>query len=191
MPRRPGRPILMPEEAAAKLERLARARGTTPGRVVAELLAGIPDPGDVPAVATPPEPPATGRPGRRLRWTPEAVLDAIRARWAAGLPIGSAVVQVEASQLFKRGSAHFGTWGAALEAAGVAPTTDRNIGAPLLGLRRVRLSRGYTLAHLSGRAGISAGHLSELERGRYLPTRETAAAIAAALGVEVGEVVEG
>ena len=38
MPRRRGREVLIPVAAAEKLERLARARGTTPGRIVAELL---------------------------------------------------------------------------------------------------------------------------------------------------------
>ena len=192
MPRRRGREVLIPEAAAELLERIARARGTTPGRIVAELLAGVPDPGagDLPDVGPPPEPPSGGKAGRRLRWTREAVLAAIRARWEAGLPVGSATMQRDASALFKRASAYYGKWSAALEAAGIEETTGRNIGAAIYGTRRLRLARGYTVAHLAAKAGISGGHLSQLERGIYLPTRQTAEAIAAALGVEVAELLE-
>lgn len=114
------------------------------------------------------------------------MLDAIHARWVAGLPTGSAVVQFEASHLFKRASSCFGTWG---QAAGVSVDGDRSIGAELRGLRRLRIARKMTFQQLADRAGISAGHLSQLERGIYRPTAATATALAEALGAEVAELL--
>jgi hypothetical protein len=164
--RRRGREVLMPEATAEKLERLARARGTTPGRIVAELLAGVPDPGadGLPEVGPPPEPPSDGKAGRRLRWTREAVLVAVRARWGGrlagrvGVNAAGRLPPVQASQRL-------------LRAAGIPDTTERNIGTAINGTRRLRLARGYTVAHLAAKAGISPGHLSQLERGLYLPGR--------------------
>jgi transcriptional regulator with XRE-family HTH domain len=55
-------------------------------------------------------------------------------------------------------------------------------------IRRARADR-YTLAQLSARAGVSAGLLSLIERGRGNPSINTLGAIAGALGVSLPELV--
>lgn len=59
-------------------------------------------------------------------------------------------------------------------------------------LRLARLSRGYRLADVAGKAGHAIGHLSEVERGRRSITAQGLAAVAGALKLtdeELGRVV--
>ena len=56
-------------------------------------------------------------------------------------------------------------------------------------LRDLRTRCGFTLRELSERAAISPGYLSELERGRKEVSSELLAAIGAALGVSVSDLM--
>jgi len=53
-------------------------------------------------------------------------------------------------------------------------------------IRELRKARGVTLANLAAIAGISIGHLSNIERGKSEPTVTVMHAIAQALGVTIG-----
>lgn len=55
-------------------------------------------------------------------------------------------------------------------------------------LRRLRHERSERLTDTAERAGISPQYLSEIERGLKDPSSEMLAAIAGALGTEVGEI---
>ncbi|GAA0498280.1 transcriptional regulator ClgR [Paractinoplanes deccanensis] len=50
-------------------------------------------------------------------------------------------------------------------------------------LRRTRMAQGKTLRDVSDLAGVSIGHLSEVERGRKEPSSELLDAICRALGL--------
>ena len=65
--------------------------------------------------------------------------------------------------------------------------TATDLPAPDLGplIRRRRKRLGLTLKALCDRAGLSAGYLSQLERGQATPTLGTLAQIARGLGVEI------
>jgi len=82
-----------------------------------------------------------------------------------------------------------------METLGAAgrPARDR-IGALIEGLgpaiRRVRRERGLTQEELAGEVGASVAHLSRLESGARQPSLEGLLRVAAALGVEVGELLE-
>ena len=56
-----------------------------------------------------------------------------------------------------------------------------------LRLRMLRRRAGLTLEDVSSRAGISLSFLSDLERGRTLPSLETLEAIAEVYSLSVGE----
>lgn len=53
-------------------------------------------------------------------------------------------------------------------------------------VRTVREERGLTLATVADGAGISASHLSRIERGRAVPSYAVLAQIADTLGVDIG-----
>ncbi len=55
-------------------------------------------------------------------------------------------------------------------------------------LRELRHRRGERLADTADRAGISPQYLSEIERGLKDPSSEMLAAVAGALGAEVGAI---
>jgi transcriptional regulator with XRE-family HTH domain len=82
-----------------------------------------------------------------------------------------------------------------METLGTAgrPARDR-IGALLDGLgpamRRVRRERGLTLEEVAGEVGASVAHLSRLESGTRQPSLDGLLRVAAALGVEAGELLE-
>jgi XRE family transcriptional regulator, regulator of sulfur utilization len=59
-----------------------------------------------------------------------------------------------------------------------------------LRIRELRLERGMTLDQLSRSAGISASHLSRLERGQAEPSFTVAAGLASQLGVSLSELLE-
>lgn len=54
----------------------------------------------------------------RQRWTPEAVIDAIQARWSAGKPLHSSAAVADDEALTGGARKQFGSWKAAVEAAG-------------------------------------------------------------------------
>ncbi len=54
-------------------------------------------------------------------------------------------------------------------------------------IRELRIERGMTLDELARRAGISASHLSRLERGQTAPSFKVAADIAREIGVRPSE----
>lgn len=56
-------------------------------------------------------------------------------------------------------------------------------------LRRLRIRQGRTLRDVSGSARVSLGYLSEIERGRKEPSSELLAAICAALGLTLSDVL--
>jgi len=82
-----------------------------------------------------------------------------------------------------------------METLGAAgrPARDR-IGALIEGLgpaiRRVRRERGLTQEELATEVGASMAHLSRLESGARQPSLDGLLRVAAALGVEVGELLE-
>lgn len=58
-----------------------------------------------------------------------------------------------------------------------------------LRIRELRLERGMTLDQLSRSAGISASHLSRLERGQAEPSFTVAAGLASQLGVSLTDLL--
>lgn len=63
-------------------------------------------------------------------------------------------------------------------------------GAPIgLRIRELRLERGMTLDQLARSAGISASHLSRLERGQAEPSFTVAAGLASQLGVSLTDLL--
>jgi transcriptional regulator with XRE-family HTH domain len=56
-------------------------------------------------------------------------------------------------------------------------------------LRQVRISQRRTLREVSAVAGVSLGYLSEIERGRKEASSELLAAICAALGVRLADLL--
>jgi len=64
----------------------------------------------------------------------------------------------------------------------------KRIGAAVRGLRS---AQKLTLAEVAQRAAISAGMLSRLETGAVSPSLETVAAVAAALGTDLGSLFRG
>jgi len=52
-------------------------------------------------------------------------------------------------------------------------------------LRRARRDQGKTLREVAEAAGVSVGHLSEVERGRKEPSSEVLAAVCQALGLDL------
>ncbi|MGL4832068.1 MAG: helix-turn-helix domain-containing protein [Propionibacteriaceae bacterium] len=56
-------------------------------------------------------------------------------------------------------------------------------------LRSLRMAHGLSLRELSRQAVVSAGYISEIERGVKEPSSEFLAAICAALGVSLAEVL--
>ena len=56
-------------------------------------------------------------------------------------------------------------------------------------LRGARQRQGRTLRQVSGRARVSLGYLSEIERGRKEASSELLAAICAALGVRLADLL--
>lgn len=75
--------------------------------------------------------------------------------------------------------------------AGIAQPRPRPLLRTTLGevLRRTRLGQGRTLADVAGAATVSMPYLSEVERGRKEASSEVLAAICAALGVELSDVL--
>lgn len=61
----------------------------------------------------------------RIRWTPELVIDRINERRAAGLPLSTDIMNRTCGPLFGAGKRLFGSWTAALSAAGIDPKTVR------------------------------------------------------------------
>ena len=57
-------------------------------------------------------------------------------------------------------------------------------------IRALRLERGMTLDQLASAAGISASHLSRLERGQAGPSFTVASALAQSIGVPLSELVK-
>lgn len=80
------------------------------------------------------------------------------------------------------------------EAAGRpgAPAEPRAHSAAELGrrIKMLRIGRGMTLKDLEERGGISATHVSEIERGKASPTVGALGKIAAALGLRPATLVE-
>lgn len=58
-------------------------------------------------------------------------------------------------------------------------------------LRRARQEAGLTVGELSGRASVSVGLISQLERGRGNPSFLTLSRLAEALGISLGAFVQG
>lgn len=77
--------------------------------------------------------------------------------------------------------------------AGGRPVRDR-IGKQIEGLgpaiRQVRRARGLTLEEVAVEVGASVAHLSRMESGTRQPSLDGLLRVAAALGVEVGELFE-
>ena len=56
-------------------------------------------------------------------------------------------------------------------------------------IRQLRIDRQLTLDQLAARAGISASHLSRLERGQAEPSFTVAASLAREIGVSLSDLV--
>ncbi|MFN8586282.1 MAG: cupin domain-containing protein [Candidatus Eisenbacteria bacterium] len=84
---------------------------------------------------------------------------------------------------------------ASLDSTGTDGTTPATSGqssfAVELGrrIKRLRVDRGLTLKDLEARGGISATHVSEIERGKASPTVGALGRIAVALGVKPSQLV--
>jgi hypothetical protein len=87
--------------------KVRRETGSTWAAYVESL--GIPYPGGI----------------RRLDWSREAVLAAIRRRRREGLPLNSVAVREESQALTHQARIRFGSWDAALQAAGIDPVRVR------------------------------------------------------------------
>lgn len=61
----------------------------------------------------------------RMKWTDELVIEAIRSRYAAGLPLNYQAVVQDDEKLAGAARRHFGSWDAALAAAGHDPAAIR------------------------------------------------------------------
>lgn len=57
-------------------------------------------------------------------------------------------------------------------------------------LRQARQGQGKTLREVAEAAGVSVGHLSEVERGRKEPSSEVLAAICGALGLDLVDLLQ-
>jgi transcriptional regulator with XRE-family HTH domain len=75
-------------------------------------------------------------------------------------------------------------------APNTAPDPDRVTAALARNVRSLRQSRGWTLAALAARSGVSKGMVVELEQGRTNPSIATVDRLAAALGVGLAQLVE-
>ncbi len=58
-------------------------------------------------------------------------------------------------------------------------------------VREVREEKGYSLAELSKKAGISVSYLSEIERGSKRPSLKTVEKLASSLNIATGEFIKG
>jgi len=58
-------------------------------------------------------------------------------------------------------------------------------------LRQLRHDRGWKLATAAQRSGVSLAYLSEVERGRKLPSMDVLARIAGAYGMSVVSLLKG
>ncbi len=70
----------------------------------------------------------------------------------------------------------------------VTPTGNAALGARL---RELRQEKGLKLAALAHQSGVSLAYVSEVERGRKLPSLEVLDRLAGALGLSVLEVLDG
>jgi len=91
--------------------------------------------------------PASPAPRRKVRWTPQAILAAIRERHAAVLSIRSARVKREAGGLSGAALREFGSWRAAVEAAGLSCPEPR----PRILWTRERVIDSVRERHQAGR----------------------------------------
>lgn len=73
------------------------------------------------------------------------------------------------------------------------PADDGDLDSVKIGIRirEMRLGRRLTLRVVSERAGITEGFLSQIETGRSSPSLRTFRRIAAALGVDASEMLDG
>lgn len=56
-------------------------------------------------------------------------------------------------------------------------------------VRRLRESRGWSQEHLAGQADLNRSYLGEIERGVATPSIQSAAKLAAALGVSLSSLI--
>ena len=70
----------------------------------------------------------------------------------------------------------------------VKATGDRELGARL---RELRCEKGLKLAVIANRSGVSLAYVSEVERGRKLPSLDVLSRIAGALEMSVSDVLQG
>ncbi len=68
------------------------------------------------------------------------------------------------------------------------PTGDRDLGERLRSLRR---EKGLKLAVVANRSGVSLAYVSEVERGRKLPSLDVLSRLAGALEMSVSDVLQG
>jgi transcriptional regulator with XRE-family HTH domain len=75
----------------------------------------------------------------------------------------------------------------------VVGRTEPGMDLTILGrtLQKARKERGFTVGQLSTRAGVSAGLISQLERGWGNPSFQTLSRLAEALGVPLGTFLQG
>jgi len=67
----------------------------------------------------------------------------------------------------------------------------RNLKSPGGRLSALRDAAGLSLKDLAKRSGITQSHISQIERGKRDPQLTTLRALAAALKVRVGDIVDG
>jgi transcriptional regulator with XRE-family HTH domain len=75
-------------------------------------------------------------------------------------------------------------------ARNATPAPDAVSAAVARNVRSLRQARGWTLAALAARSGVSKGMVVELEQGRTNPSVATVGRLATALGVGVAQLVE-
>lgn len=125
---------------------------------------------------------------RITRWTADSVVQALKRRERAGKAITAWKVQLEDAGLYEGGCRVFGTWTAALKAAGIE-VPERSCGVPAKGLKRIRQQKGLSQAELAKRAGTSQSHISELESLRINPTKTMLAALAHTLECGAADII--
>jgi DNA-binding XRE family transcriptional regulator len=160
----------LPGATLEQIEKMARRQGITPADLITQIVALEWDRTAVDVF-----------PFRR--WTRGSVLARIRERQAEGLSIYSNDVQMTEPALAGGAQRNFGSWGVALDAAGIVLPALLT-GSPARGLRRRRIALGLSHRKLAELARVSQGTISCLENEKFNPSVKMLEALAGALNCE-------
>jgi DNA-binding XRE family transcriptional regulator len=180
---RPTHSFRVDAETHAMLATMSRTRGVTQAALLTQLV----------RQEFEASPPTIGlqereRERRPVRWTPEAVIEAIQARHAARLEVTPYRMQLEDAGLWEGGCRVFGSWADALVAAGIE-LPPRRAEKAALGLGRMRGQKLLSQLALSKMVNVSQATISSLESGVWKPTPVLLRALARALECEPEELL--